>query len=139
MQVQVTQFAGGVTGQVEDPSITSTSNYLYALCAPYSLKASYIINNFTNGGTSPTSGLTSIVSPLRITQDDFANATQWNGANSINQAIYSNYRLQVFANFIARYLLQGTEWVRTPNGINILLPGFDATTNSYEFYIDISL
>jgi hypothetical protein len=139
MQVQVTQFAGGVTGQVEDPSITTTSRYLYALCAPYSLKASYIINNFTNGGTSPTSGLNSIITPIRITETDFVSATQWNGANSINQPIYSNYRLQVFANFIARYLLQGTEWVRTPNGINILLPGFDATTNSYEFYIDISL
>ena len=139
MQVQVTQFAGGVTGQVEDPSITSTSNYLYALCAPYSLKASYIINNFTNGGTSPTSGLTSIVSPLRITQDDFANATQWNGANSINQVIYSSYRLQVFANFISRYLTEDTEWVRTANGINVIMPGFDATANDYEFYIDISL
>jgi len=139
MQVQVTQFAGGVTGQVEDPSITSTSRYLYALCAPYSLEASYIINNFSNGGTSPTSGLTSIVSPLRITQADFATATQWNGANSINQVIYSSYKLQVFANFIARYLTQGTEWVRTPNGINILLDGFDATVNDYEFYIDISL
>jgi hypothetical protein len=139
MQVQVTQFAGGVTGQVEDPSITSTSNYLYALCAPYSLKASYIINNFSNGGTSPTSGLTSIVSPLRITQDDFATATQWNGANSINQVIYSSYKLQVFANFIARYLTEGTEWVRTANGINVIMPGFDATLNDYEFYIDISL
>jgi hypothetical protein len=139
MQVQVTQFAGGVTGQVEDPSITTTSRYLYALCAPYSLEASYIINNFTNGGTSPTSGLTSIVSPLRITQDDFANATQWNGANSINQVIYSSYKLQVFANFIARYLTEGTEWVRTANGINVIMPGFDATLNDYEFYIDISL
>jgi hypothetical protein len=139
MQIEVTQFEGGVTGQVQDPSIISTSNYLYALCAPYSLKASYIINNFTNGSTSPTSALTSIVSPLRITQNDFATATQWDGQNSVNQVIYSSYKLQVFANFIARYLTEGTEWVRTSNGINILLDGFDANTNDYEFYIDISL
>jgi hypothetical protein len=45
----------------------------------------------------------------------------------------------VFSNFIARYLTEGTEWVRTANGINVIMPGFDATTNSYEFYIDISL
>lgn len=122
-----------------EPSLIATSNYLYALCAPYSLKAAWIINNFSNGSTSPTSPLTSIVSPLRITQADFATATAWNGQNSINQVIYGYYRLQVFANFIARYLTEGVEWERTANGINILLDGFDATVNEYEFYIDISL
>jgi hypothetical protein len=83
--------------------------------------------------------MTGIISPIRITEVDFVNATDWNGQNSVNQAVLSNYRLQVFANFLARYLLQGVEWQRTLQGIQILLPGFDATTNQYEFYIDISL
>ena len=139
IQATVTQFSGGVTAQTQDPSITRTANYLYALCAPYNQKAAYIINNFANGGTSPTSALNAIVSPLRITQANFATATVWNGQNSLNQPIFSYYKLQVFANFIARYLIEGTEWERTANGINILLEGFDATANEYEFYIDVSL
>jgi len=120
-------------------TLIATSNYLYAICAPYNLKAAWIINNFSNGSTSPTSPLTAIVSPLRITQVNFATTTAWNGQNSLNQPIFSYYKLQVFANFIARYLVEGTEWERTTNGINILMDGFNATTNEYEFYIDVSL
>lgn len=139
MQINVTQFQGGVNGSSADPSLVGTSNYLLALCAPYSLKAAYIINNVTSGIMVNPSGFMPIISPIRITELDFVDATHWDGQNSINQAIMYNYTLQVFGNFIARYLLQGTEWVRTPNGIEIIMPGFDATTNQYEFYIDISI
>jgi len=139
MQVTISQFSGGIDATENDPSLIQTSNYLYALCAPYNLQAAYIINNFVGGTTSPISPTYAITTPIRITQDDFVDATHWNGQNSINQQILSIYSLQVFANFIARYLEQGTEWERTANGINILLPGFDATTTDYEFYIDISL
>jgi hypothetical protein len=139
IQATVKQFSGGVTAQVQDPSVTRTASYLYALCAPYNQRAAYIINNFANGGTSPTSVLNTIISPVRITQADFATATAWNGQNSLNQPIFSYYKLQVFANFIARYLVEGVEWKRTNNGVEILLQGFNATTNDYEFYIDVSL
>jgi hypothetical protein len=139
MQVTTTQFSGGINATENDPSLVGTSNYLYALCAPYNLQAAYIINSFAGGNTSPVSPTLGIITPIRITQSDFVDATHWNGQNSVNQPILVGYRLQVFANFIARYLLQGTEWERTPNGVNILLDGFDATTQEYEFYIDISL
>jgi hypothetical protein len=139
MQINVTQFQGGVDASSADPSLVGTSNYLLALCAPYSLKAAYIINNVTSGVMVTPSGFATIITPIRVTELDFVDATHWDGQNSVNQVVLSNYRLQVFGNFIARYLLQGTEWVRTPNGIEIIMPGFDATTNQYEFYIDISL
>lgn len=139
MQITVTQFQGGVDASGGEPSLVDTSNYLYALCAPYNLKAAYIINtNLPTVVVSP-SGVSGIITPIRITENDFINATYWAGQNSVNQPILPNYRLQVYANFIARYLLQGTEWQRTSSGIQILMPGFDATANQYEFYIDISL
>tara|TARA_R110000868_G_C10832771_1_gene759499 strand:- start:142 stop:681 length:540 start_codon:yes stop_codon:yes gene_type:complete len=122
-----------------DASLVSTSDYLYALCAPYNLEAGYIINNFTNGSIINPYPYITIISPIRITELDFIDATHWAGQNSVNQPILSGYRLQVFGNFIARYLLEGTEWVRTVSGVNIIMPGFDATTQQYEFYIDISL
>lgn len=139
MQIIVTQFQGGVDAKSADPSLIDTSNYLYALCAPYNLKAGYILSKPVNGTTTIIINPTGIITPIRITEFDFVDATNWAGQNSVNQAILPNYRLQVFANFVARYLLQGTEWRRTLAGVEILLPGFDATTQQYEFYIDISL
>jgi hypothetical protein len=70
---------------------------------------------------------------------NFADATNWQGNNSDNIAILSSYTLQVFANFVARYLEEGVEWQRTSSGVEILIPGFDAITNDYEFYIFISV
>lgn len=139
MQITTTQFQGGQNASDGEPSLVDTSNYLYALCAPYNLKAAYIINTNLPTVVVTPSGVSGIITPIRITQDDFIDSTHWAGANSVNQAILPNYRLQVFANFVARYLLQGTEWTRTAAGIQIIMPGFDATVNDYEFYIDISL
>lgn len=138
MQITVTQFQGGVNASGGEPSLVDTSNYLYALCAPYNLKAAYVINtNIPTVVVSPTN-VTGIITPIRITSYDFIDSTHWAGQNSVNQAILPSYRLQVFANFVARYLLQGTEWQRTTTGVQILLPGFDAMVNDYEFYIDIN-
>jgi hypothetical protein len=139
MQITTTQFQGGVDASSGEPSLIDTSNYLYALCSPYNLKAAYIINTNLPTVVVTPSGVSGIITPIRVIETDFVNATDWAGQNSVNQAILPNYRLQVFANFVARYLLQGTEWQRTSSGIQILMPGFDATTNQYEFYIDISL
>lgn len=44
----------------------------------------------------------------------------------------NNDSLQVFWNDIGRFLLEGTEWQNlSGGGFKILLPGFDATSNSY--------
>jgi len=139
MQITTTQFQGGQNPSNGEPSLVDTSNYLYALCAPYNLKAAYLINTNLPTVVVTPSGVSGIITPIRVIETDFIDATNWAGANSVNQAILPNYRLQVFANFVARYLLQGTEWTRTASGIQVIMPGFDATVNDYEFYIDISL
>lgn len=124
----------------QDDTLEGTSNYLYALCAPFNLEATKIYNAYSGGGTIVTpTGVMSITTPIRITEADFVDATNWHGQNSYNQQILPEYKLQVFANFVARYLEPTVEWERTYQGVNILLPGFDATTTAYEFYIDISL
>lgn len=119
-----------------DSTLFGTGNYLLALCMPYVFKAVSISGG--GGSIAPITPITPIKSPIRITSDDFANATEWDGVNSDGIEIQPSYTLQVFANFIARYLEEGVEWERTLTGINILLPGFDAQTMDYEFYIDIS-
>jgi len=121
-----------------DVSLVPTSNYLYALCSPYNQQAAYILNNNTGGTVAIPNAPVSVKSPIRITSSDFADATNWNGNNSDNISILPTYTLQVFANFVARYLTEGTEWERTSTGINILLSGFDSQTQDYEFYIFIS-
>lgn len=117
-------------------SLTGTANYLYSLCRGYNLAAAYISGS--GGGVTPVTPVTTIKSPILISSADFADATNWNGNNSDNIAILSTYTLQVFANFVARFLIEGTEWERTSTGINILLSGFDSQTQDYEFYIFIS-
>jgi hypothetical protein len=137
-EYSIVQFSGGINESDKDQELRNAANYLYALCAPYNVKAASIIGIVEPNVNARPVVISSIVSPLRITSEDFFDATHWNGQNSLNQAILGSYRLQVFANFIARYLTEGTEWERTSSGVNILLDGFDALSNEYEFYIDIS-
>lgn len=139
MEITSTPFSGGVNAQDNVQVLRNQANYLYALCAAYSLQAANTIGIVDDNVIARPVTIGALVTPIRITSVNFVDATHWNGANSINQPILSSYRLQVFANFIARYLVQGTEWERTASGINILIDGFDALTNEYEFYIDISL
>lgn len=134
----IIQFAGGINPYDVDQELRNIANYLYALCAPYNVKAASIIGIVEPNVNARAVVLSSIISPIRITSEDFVDATHWDGQNSVNQTVLGSYRLQVFANFIARYLTEGTEWERTASGINILLDGFDALSNEYEFYIDIS-
>lgn len=134
----IQQFSGGIDASEVDQELRDIANYLYALCAPYNVRAASIIGIIEPNVNARPITISSIISPIRITNENFVDATHWNGQNSLGQPILGSYRLQVFANFIARYLTEGTEWERTGTGINILLDGFDAQTNEYEFYIDIS-
>ncbi len=138
LSVTVTQFGGGISASTPSQSIIATSNYLYALCAPYNQQAAYILNNQASGSIVNPSAPSLIKSPIRITSENFVDATNWEGSNSDGISILPSYTLQVFANFVARYLEEGTEWERTATGINILLSGFDSQTQDYEFYIFIS-
>ena len=115
-------------------------NYSYALCGSYSLKALYILKNGVNGGNVVINPVTqAIQSPIMITSADFADATHWNGENSYGITIQPYYALQVFADSLnQRFLIQGQQWERTLQGIEITIPGFDVTVDDYTFYIYIS-
>jgi len=119
-----------------DETLTKTSNYLLTLCGKFGLQARHVSG--TAGIVVIPSNSTTIISPIRITNDDFVDATHWDGQNSLSVSVRSTFKLQVFANFVARFLEEGSEWERTATGIDVLLPGFDATTNQYEFYIYLS-
>lgn len=121
-------------------SLIPTANYLYSLC--YKNGQAALISGGGGGGSiAPISGggSTNGRELIRITGADFANATNWNGQNSDGATIPSTNNLQVYWNGL-RYLTQGTEWIRTAQGFQILMAGFDATTTNLtdEFYIDIN-
>lgn len=133
---------GGVTPVLASNSLFATSNYLYSLCGKYSLRAQAILNGSVGGGTVNIGGggVANIQSPIVITSADFADATNWNGANSAGVVIEPYYTLQVYADSLnQRFLEVNTQWRRTAQGIEILLDEFDAEANEYTFYIYISI
>ena len=75
---------------------------------------------------------------IKITEADFYSAVLWNGKNNEGVLLRSRYSLKVFYNDGNRYLDEGTEWQRTSLGIEILIPGFDATADPFTFYIHIN-
>jgi hypothetical protein len=122
-------------------SLTNAANYAYALCGAYSLKAKAILDGGISGGSVIVNPVVNnnIPSPIKITSADFANATDWNGENSYGITIQPYYTLQIFADSLnQRFLIQGEQWNRTLQGFEITIPGFDATTDDYTFYIYIS-
>ena len=126
--------------QEPSASLINSTNYAYALCGAYSLKGLYILKNGINGGNVVINPVqTAIQSPIMITSANFADATNWNGANDYGITIQPYYTLQVFADSLnQRFLIQGQQWERTLQGVEITIPGFDATTDDYTFYIYIS-
>ena len=140
MTVTTTDFTGGITSSSFSDSLVDTSNYLYSLCGKYTFEAQSIMNGATGGNSVIVNGSQAIISPIKITNLNFANATDWNGNNSYGLVIESYYTLQILADSInQRFLVEGTQWVRTPTGFRILLDGFDATINEYILYVYISI
>lgn len=129
-------------GDYDSDSLFATSNYLYSLCGKYSLRAQAILNGSAGGGTVNIGGggVANVQSPIVITSADFADSTNWNGANSAGVVIEPYYTLQVYADSLnQRFLEVNTQWRRTAQGIEILIDEFDAETNEYTFYIYISI
>jgi hypothetical protein len=117
-----------------DSTLPKTARYLYALCAPYSMAAQVIIN-LSGGGTVIRPAVETVASSsigwLRITSIDFTNTTDY-----INAEL-ADLEYRIYANWIARYL-EPTEWAyASGGGFSILIPGFDATAESYELFIDV--
>lgn len=123
-----------------DTTLRQTVQYLYTLLGMYGQQALVVTESPGFVPSVDNIVVGSIKSPIRITGADFANATEWDGVNSDSLNVSAGYTLQVFWNDVNRFLEAG-EWQRTTLGIEILLPGFDATTTNLTsvFYIFISV
>jgi len=85
--------------------------------------AGNIIEAALGGGGGTASSLV-----IKVLQSDFASATAYNNPLIVGKS------LAIFMNSINRYL-EDDEWSATATGIQILIPGFNATTDIYTFYI----
>lgn len=86
--------------------------------------------NASTGVLSTTDAST--FSPLSITQVDF----QVDGKTYLNSDINGN--ISIFWNDVNRFIYESnSEWRFVAGGIQILMPGFDATTNNYNLEIFI--
>jgi ABC-type Co2+ transport system permease subunit len=114
-------------------------NWVFALCGVYGLQAQFID---TGSGATITplspSSTGGIISPVYVTSSHFTSATSWSGANTEGQTILATDEIKIFWDDAQIFLEEGTQWTRTALGADILIPGFDATANDYNFYIFIS-
>lgn len=111
-------------------TLRATSNYLYALCGLYAIRAAYIISQ-GGGGTVVVPGADAD-GPIwiRITSADFANSTDWLEPDVDGETFF------LIGNWISRVLYPDTEWEYiSGGGFRILIPGFDATADNYEIYL----
>jgi len=75
---------------------------------------------------------------IRITSTDFADATNWHGANTESVTLGPTDAVKVYDNNLNRWMDEGTEWDRTADGVHFTVPGFDSTTIDYKLYIHIN-
>jgi hypothetical protein len=127
------------------PTLTSTANYLFALCGGYGRRAAVVL---AAGGAG------SVVSPISPASDslaaegDFVYLIPIKGTDFYSATEYRDTRIvgeevQVFWNEANRYLTP-LEFTYTPNGIQILsgatgIEGFDATTTHADATFKIYL
>jgi hypothetical protein len=127
------------------PTLTSTANYLFALCGGYGRRAAVVL---AAGGAG------SVVSPISPASDslaaegDFVYLIPIKGTDFYSATEYRDTRIvgeevQVFWNEANRYLTS-SEFTYTPNGIQILdgatgIEDFDATTTHADATFKIYL
>lgn len=109
--------------------LTGKANYLYALCGGYGRRAAAVLQAASGIGTviTPTrpsdATATEFVYRIPITGAQFYNATEYRDPRIVGHS------LGVYWNDINREVqLDSAEWTYTPQGIKILVDGFDATT-----------
>lgn len=99
------------------------ADYLFELCKKWAIAATAIVDGGGGGSISPVtppSGGTSEF-PIYIIETDFSTATEYNDTRIVGK------NLIIFYNEINRYLIPGSEFAYTLTGVQILIPGFDAT------------
>lgn len=88
------------------------------------------INSTT--GVLSTSGSSSNVNFIPITQADFEN----DGVTYLNSSLDSANSILIFWDNIGRHIYEADgEWAQVSGGIEITIPGFDATSNTYNLVI----
>lgn len=119
-----------------DTTLTQTGDYLLSIC--YNRQQAAVIMNGVGGGTiiNPvTPSGSGDAFPIYITSNDFADATSYNNPALIGQSVV------LFVNEVNRFLFAGEGFLTTATGIqirsdaNATIPGFDATTNTYNIII----
>ena len=119
-----------------DSTLQATSDYLYALCAPFNLKAEYILSIGGGGSISPIVQDANIY-PFWVTSSDF-NA---DGVSYTNLKMKSTDRITIFINqYSQQWLVEGADtFQRTSDGFIITIPTFppfDASTQYWTMLVD---
>ncbi len=121
-------------GAQTDQSLREVANYLIWLCGKYGQQAQFILDTTGGGGSVVPGGGSGItfdyLIPVNGGVPDFTNATDYDDPRIVGR------NLEIFWNDIPRFLVAG-EWTYTATGIRILVAGFDATANTYDFKIFI--
>jgi len=115
-----------------DTTLTTTSNYLLALCGKYYLKANNNIGG-SGGSVSPVNpGSSGGIYPFIITSADF----QQDGVSYNNPKIIGD-NLTIFVNEYSQQWLTASAntFSYTLTGIVINIPSFDANTQSWTIMI----
>lgn len=111
-----------------NPTLTKTSNYMYSLCAPFSLKAQSILGG--GGSVAPIAPPSqSLIFPLVVTGADF----EADGVTYNNSDIVGENLMLFVATFNQEWQFAPAFFSYTPTGIQIVFPGFDA--NNYDYII----
>lgn len=116
-----------------DISLIPTSNYLYSLCAPYSLEAANILAAGSGGSVSPITpsggGSGSALLRLVITNSNLS-------GNDYNDPRIVGKNIQIFISaYNEEWLYAPANFTQTATGISITAPGFDPSTYSYQIII----
>lgn len=133
LQIAMTTYALNeqYSGDAADPTLRGVGNYLLFLCGKFQLQAQNIISGSGGGSIIPVPPTMPVPYLIPISNTDFTDATHYNNSKIVGQ------NLAIFFNDLNRYIYSPSEWVATSTGINILIPGFDATQNVYHLFIYI--
>lgn len=114
-------------------SLTKTANYMYSLCAPFSLRAQAILGNGGSIAPGGGGGSTSVIYPIFITSADFES----DGVSYNNPDIVGD-NLIIFVNeYVQQWLsASGSTFSYTATGIIMNIPDFDANVNSWSIVIE---
>lgn len=107
-----------------------TGNYLYSLCK-FNARALNILNNGGGGSVAPITPVSNVF-PIYITSSDFEN-----DGISYNNPDIVGVNITIFINEVSQtwMVASATTFAYTSTGIQVLVPGFDASSFDYSILI----